>query len=760
MPPHRCSWKLITILASLALQSFAPGEMRASADESETGNAPQESVTFLSDCPDRILTAQQGWGELGLGVSAHISGKQPLPMKIAAKTYTKGLGTHASSEIVVELDPSCLRFESEIGIQSDQSQGTAVFEVWLDGRRLFKSGKVVAGQPPIPLRLDVVGGRRLRLLVTDGGDGITCDVAHWADARLIRDPKIVVDRFSSDLGVDIAPSAVVVGSNPKRIDGARNNRFQSFPKEDLNLEWELNREPNGTWTPTVEDGRASIGLRWLERRHLRRLALRLADPSCIPQKKDVVVQGWVMQSGGGSPGGSRWQGRWEPLSGDLQIDGNRLIFSIDRKNNLTTRSTGILKVRWLFPSSKDKPVHVAELSAWTDTLWVVDTMQLRADPPRTGQAELNVYNGEILHGSDLVRRISWDMSKPLDLKVRHSGEEPWKTDLTTLRLKLPDGAFAISVNDVLSHDCVWVKDFGVWAAKTPAEQSIANYRKQYQGKRTVLDRVRDMPDQTREQAWNEPKHIVESKSPTMLSLACDNHKFLVARNGQIEFEPSAKVFNLVDQFTPPLFSCLMQPEFGDGKPLATTRWLDGGWLPIPITEMKAGGITYRTRTFVTPYGSDQTQADAPSWARNQSLCVQEITVTNSSDQVRDVKSVLKFLRRSPKKDKPGEIENTSLQVHATEHGAVFERNGRPVAAVIVENAANLNIASKDGVFSLEGKLDAGKKASLNVFLPGWKGTRKELAELKPDAGLGERTIAYWKQIMAGAAAIDLPDPKY
>jgi len=64
-----------------------------------------------------------------------------------------------------------------------------VFQVWGDDQRLFESGTMRGPQGAKQVDLPVAGVRRLRLVVTDAGDGYTADMANWAIPRLLRAPE-------------------------------------------------------------------------------------------------------------------------------------------------------------------------------------------------------------------------------------------------------------------------------------------------------------------------------------------------------------------------------------------------------------------------------------------------------------------------------------------------------------------------------------------------------------------------------------------
>ncbi len=58
-----------------------------------------------------------------------------------------------------------------------------------DGSKLFDSNEMqvavlTGASDPVPVQVDVTGKQRLKLLVTNGGDGSDFDYADWADAQL------------------------------------------------------------------------------------------------------------------------------------------------------------------------------------------------------------------------------------------------------------------------------------------------------------------------------------------------------------------------------------------------------------------------------------------------------------------------------------------------------------------------------------------------------------------------------------------------
>jgi alpha-galactosidase len=107
------------------------------------------------------------------------------PIRLRGATYAKGLGVHGPSLIRYRLGQACTRLSADIGIDDDtEGRGSAQFEVWADGERLFRSGVLTGASPPETLSIDVSGRRELRLFVGVGGNGFDLDHAVWADAVL------------------------------------------------------------------------------------------------------------------------------------------------------------------------------------------------------------------------------------------------------------------------------------------------------------------------------------------------------------------------------------------------------------------------------------------------------------------------------------------------------------------------------------------------------------------------------------------------
>ncbi|MGI5516765.1 NPCBM/NEW2 domain-containing protein [Streptomyces sp. CA-106131] len=145
---------------------------------------PPSGVSYLSDLP--WLSAANGYGpverDTSNGESAAGDGH---PLTIGGVGYAKGLGAHAASDIAYYTGGACETVTAEVGVDDEKgSKGTVAFEITADGTTVASTGVLTNAAAAQPLTAKVTGARVVRLIVTDGGDGIDSDHADWADAKL------------------------------------------------------------------------------------------------------------------------------------------------------------------------------------------------------------------------------------------------------------------------------------------------------------------------------------------------------------------------------------------------------------------------------------------------------------------------------------------------------------------------------------------------------------------------------------------------
>lgn len=109
------------------------------------------------------------------------------PLQIGTVTYANGIGTFARSLLEFPINGQFRRFTAKVGVDAvTEGRGSVTFEVYGDGKKLWASPTLSGLDAPKEIDLDVTGINRLRLIVTDGGDGNKFDVADWCEPVLLR----------------------------------------------------------------------------------------------------------------------------------------------------------------------------------------------------------------------------------------------------------------------------------------------------------------------------------------------------------------------------------------------------------------------------------------------------------------------------------------------------------------------------------------------------------------------------------------------
>ena len=679
-------------------------------------------VEFLGDAEERLLSTRQDWGELGFNTAAHAPGVAGQALRIGDKTFAQGLGHHANGEIVFGLDGEFASFDAAVGIQTQASgAGSVVFRVLVDDEARFTSGPIKESDGPQPIHVAVEGGQVLRLQATDAGDGITCDMANWCDARITRSKTAVA--VDPQPPVDVARFARVVTWDPNRMDGCRASRIQEFLAEDLFLETDVQPDASGCYqAPATTNGLACIGLQWLNHRALSELGLEFADAVKLPDPAEVHVQAWL--------GESAWQGRWEPLPAGPRLQGSGFVVHLDR-----SAKTMRQKVRWVYPASAGP---VRRLSAFTRSRWKTSNFRVEAERGTGRTGILTLDNGELTGGSPL----EWNLEQPLRLQVRHSRFSIFNSDATVLRFQLPTGKVAVAVDDVLSRGSVYVADPGLLVSRESDAMTLDGYRRKIAGRVTVLQRVRQLPEQTLAQAMARTHHQAQREGPVLLSLAADNFKFVAERDGILRFQkaPTSDGDWLAT-------ARVMQPQFGVGNAGTLTRHLEGDWLPIPVIESVQNGVRCTERIFVAPVGEPATDLRR---LNQKSVCIVEFTLHNEQSAASEVAFELGFLLNQQSKEK--------AQLTACPEGFLVGPRGQPFGQVRLDTGGDLSIRTAAGALKLAGRLAAQSDFHCLVYLAGMNFAPADFHGLPDVSALRAATGKYWESVLGSGMLVETPDP--
>ena len=141
-------------------------------------------TVWLSSLNLEKMTA--GWGTPQKDKSI-----QSKPLKIAGRTFDKGVGTHAASLMYIDLKNSCRSFSAYVGVDDEVNGkiGSVRFRIHVDGKRKYTSEIIRGGGKPVPVRVDLAdfaSGSRIDLFVDYADRADQLDRADWLDARLVK----------------------------------------------------------------------------------------------------------------------------------------------------------------------------------------------------------------------------------------------------------------------------------------------------------------------------------------------------------------------------------------------------------------------------------------------------------------------------------------------------------------------------------------------------------------------------------------------
>ena len=137
-------------------------------------------TVWLDDLNLAAATQDYGTPQKNKSVENH-------PLTLGGKKFERGFGTHANSQLRLKLDGEAQSFTARVGVDDDVNGNTAAsveFIVLGDGKPLWKSGVMRAGEAAKTCAASLAGVKTLVLQVTDAGDGIDYDHADWADAKI------------------------------------------------------------------------------------------------------------------------------------------------------------------------------------------------------------------------------------------------------------------------------------------------------------------------------------------------------------------------------------------------------------------------------------------------------------------------------------------------------------------------------------------------------------------------------------------------
>lgn len=167
---------------------------------------------YLSDLDYDAGKSSTGWGDIKKDTSVEGNALRLLGENGEEKTFEKGIGAHASCNIVYNIEgKGYARFFVNVGIDREvvgkNEIGTAKFMIYGDDKLLAETDVLQTDSPMQSLAANVEGVKELRL-VADEVDNNSCDHVDFADGKFIsKDTYTVRYQLSPAAGIMIMAEA-------------------------------------------------------------------------------------------------------------------------------------------------------------------------------------------------------------------------------------------------------------------------------------------------------------------------------------------------------------------------------------------------------------------------------------------------------------------------------------------------------------------------------------------------------------------------
>jgi len=219
-------------------------------------------------------------------------------LKIAQVEYSRGVGSHADSKLIIKINGGSQRFIAKVGVDDEvgQGRGSVSFTVTGDGRELFCSPIMKAGDKAVDINVDVRGIDRLELFI-GSGNSINYDHANWVEGRfeVTGDMPVTFKRPREPAVILTPPSGPGPRINSAKVFGVRpgspvlyttaatGKRPMSFAAEGLPEGLSLNQEKGIITGKLLQEGDYQITLIAENQfgRASRVLTLKVGDKICL-----------------------------------------------------------------------------------------------------------------------------------------------------------------------------------------------------------------------------------------------------------------------------------------------------------------------------------------------------------------------------------------------------------------------------------------------------------------------------------------------
>ena len=138
----------------------------------------QKETIFLDEMD--LSSMEAGWGTPQINKSITNG-----PLLINGQEFERGIGTHAVSTFLIDLQSNAIEFSARFGVDdASVENGSIQFYLIGDKKIIWESKIMKKGSDARDCVVSLKGVEKLGLLVTDGGDGISYDHANWVNASI------------------------------------------------------------------------------------------------------------------------------------------------------------------------------------------------------------------------------------------------------------------------------------------------------------------------------------------------------------------------------------------------------------------------------------------------------------------------------------------------------------------------------------------------------------------------------------------------
>ena len=419
----------------------------------------------------------------------------------------------------------------------------------------------------------------------------------------------------------------------------------------------------------VERGKKSITLQWEEPRNIYKVVVKTSDPSeLLTNKLQYWQNNWPQKripEGEVAGGRSGWiprddwfNGKWKDADTKTEIKNNSVIYTFNPVNDKEFPGEDFdanyrmsLKARLLFENNSPEieDIQVYSNSVWKETEVKIEWGNDMAEENWHGHFE--IYNGELKNIEALADNVKVEDqfnfrcdgnpgSVRLTLRYTYDGY-PASSDITIVTLRSPTKSFSFFVNDVVSGEKLFVKDYDILVTKFADHINYAEFKQKWEAEhvKTLYDRIKDLPEQTFENAEND---MPKKKERGYMPLGCEGgrQKFAVDVNGDVFWPGKYVNIHVYGNERHLWVGNEIRYSFGFPDVEPAERFRKDGYLPVIHTKWKTNEVVYEQTAFVTLLSSNilsgkRMQGDDPT------ILLKKVTLTNTGDESKNVTLNLK-----------------------------------------------------------------------------------------------------------------------